>query len=69
MEQNVGFQDRMIRLGFVFVIVVMYLLGWLKGKAGLLLVVAGAVLSSVASGYCPLYEQLGMTTKAPAKGH
>jgi len=40
MEQNVGFQDRMFRLGFVFVIVVMYLLGWLKGKAGLLLVAA-----------------------------
>jgi len=69
MEQNVGMQDRMARLGFALVVVALYLLGWLKGKAGLLLVVAGALLSSVASGYCPLYEQLGMTTKAPAKGH
>ncbi|HQP29749.1 MAG TPA: DUF2892 domain-containing protein [Deltaproteobacteria bacterium] len=69
MEQNVGFQDRMIRLGVALAVVALYLLGWLKGKAGLLLVVAGALLSSAASGYCPLYEQLGTTTKAPAKGH
>lgn len=69
MEQNVGFEDRMLRLGFGLVVVLAYLLGLLKGKAGLLLVVAGALLSSVASGHCPLYEQLGITTKAASKGH
>lgn len=69
MEQNVGLPDRLVRLAFVMVTIVACLKGWLKGKAGLLLVVAGALLSSVISGYCPLYEQLGMSTNEPKKTH
>lgn len=69
MLNNVGPQDRMVRLGVGIVLIALYLLGWLKGKAGLLLLLAGSLLSSAASGYCPLYEQLGITTQEPEKKH
>jgi len=36
-------------------------MGWVTGIAGLALaVVAGMLLSSVASGHCPLYAKMGI---------
>ena len=71
MDSNVGMADRIVRLVIVLITAVAFLKGWLKGKIGLLIVIGGAsLISSVVSGYCPLYEQLGITT-APEKkaGH
>ncbi|MBN1636852.1 MAG: DUF2892 domain-containing protein [Deltaproteobacteria bacterium] len=63
MEENVSTLDRVVRAVVAILIIVLYLKGWIKGLAGLLLVVSGALLSSVLSGYCPLYEQLGISTR------
>lgn len=71
MEKNVGIIDRVVRLLIVVITAVAFLKGWLKGKKGLLIMMAGtSLISSVASGYCPLYEQLGITTAPEEKtGH
>jgi len=63
MEQNVGVLDRISRI--VVAIALLFVL--LKsGKAALftatVLVASGALLSSAASGYCPLYIHLGIST-------
>lgn len=63
MEENVSTLDRVVRAVVATLIIVLYLKGWIKGLAGLLLVASGALLSSVLSGYCPLYEQLGISTR------
>jgi hypothetical protein len=68
MEKNVGTADRIARLIIVLLTSVAFLKGWLKGKLGLLIVLGGAsLISSVASGYCPLYEELGVTTAPEQK--
>ncbi|MBN2297381.1 MAG: DUF2892 domain-containing protein [Deltaproteobacteria bacterium] len=63
MEQNVGVLDRLSR----FVVALAVLIVLVKsGKAGFLtalaLITSGALLSSAASGYCPLYMHLGVST-------
>ncbi|MGC9325190.1 MAG: YgaP-like transmembrane domain [Desulfomonilia bacterium] len=67
MEQNVGLIDRVAR-GFAAVLLIFILVR--SSKVGLmsalLLVVSGSLLSSAASGYCPLYTQLGITTNTDA---
>ena len=68
MEKNVGRADRIARLIIVLLTSVAFLKGWLKGKLGLVLILGGAsMISSVVSGYCPLYEQLGVTTAPEQK--
>jgi hypothetical protein len=61
MEQNVGTIDRVVRLVVAILFIVTNVLGWVTGIAGLVLAVfAGMLLSSVASGHCPLYVKLGI---------
>lgn len=61
MEQNVGTIDRVVRLVVAILFVVANVVGWVTGIAGLVLAVfAGMLLSSVASGHCPLYVMLGI---------
>jgi hypothetical protein len=68
MDKNVGTADRIVRLIVVLLTSVAFLKGWLKGKLGLLIVLGGAsLISSVVSGYCPLYEELGVTTAPEQK--
>jgi hypothetical protein len=68
MEKNVGTVDRAIRFAIVLLTSFAFLKGWLKGKLGLVIVLGGAsLISSVASGYCPLYDQLGITTAPEQK--
>jgi hypothetical protein len=62
MEKNVGMTDRIIRAIAAFLIIVAFLCGMLPGIAGLLLIVSGALLSSVVSGHCPLYPKIGINT-------
>ena len=62
MERNVGTIDRVIRLVVAVLFIVANVMGWVTGIAGLVLAVfAGMLLSSVASGHCPLYAKLGIT--------
>ncbi len=68
MEKNVGTADKIIRSLIILLTSIAFLKGWLKGKLGLLLMLGGgSLLSSVMSGYCPLYEQLGITTAPEQK--
>jgi hypothetical protein len=62
MEKNVGMIDKVIRVIVALLIIAAYLWGMLPGIAALLLVVSGALLSSVMSGYCPLYTMIGWKT-------
>lgn len=64
MERNVGTIDRVIRLVAAILFIIANAAGWVTGITGLVLaVLAGMLLSSVASGYCPLYTMLGMKRK------
>ncbi|MCD6280212.1 MAG: DUF2892 domain-containing protein [Deltaproteobacteria bacterium] len=70
MEVNVGAIERLARAIISTVIIFAYLKGvrMLKGMlGGILLVVAGALLPSVLSGYCPVYELLGINTVKKTK--
>jgi hypothetical protein len=61
MEQNVGAIDRIVRLVLSILFIVANITGWVAGIVGLVLaVLAGMLLSSVVSGYCPLYVMLGI---------
>jgi len=61
MERNVGTIDRIVRLVLSILFIVSNITGWVTGIVGLVLaVLAGMLLSSVLSGYCPLYVMLGI---------
>jgi hypothetical protein len=61
MERNIGPIDRIIRLALAIIFIVADAAGWMTGITGLVFaVVAGMLLSSVASGHCPLYARLGI---------
>jgi len=62
MEQNMGTVDKVIRTIVAILIIVAYLMGMLPRIAGLLLIISGSLLSSVVSGYCPLYTKIGVNT-------
>ena len=63
MERNVGVLDRIVRLVAAVAFIAANLMGWVTGIAGLTLaVISGMLLSSVASGHCPLYGKLGVKT-------
>lgn len=62
MEKNVGTVDKVIRTIIALIIIIAYLWGMLPGIAGLLLIVSGALFSSVMSGHCPLYTKIGVNT-------
>ncbi|NPU86289.1 MAG: DUF2892 domain-containing protein [Syntrophaceae bacterium] len=50
-----------MRLVIAIVLIAANAAGWITGITGLILaVIAGMLLSSVASGYCPLYVRLGI---------
>jgi hypothetical protein len=61
MERNVGTIDRIIRLVVAVLFIAANVAGWVTGITGLILaVLAGMLLSSVASGHCPLYAKMGI---------
>ncbi|OGP66846.1 MAG: hypothetical protein A2031_06895 [Deltaproteobacteria bacterium RBG_19FT_COMBO_43_11] len=62
MKKNVGMIDKIIRTIVALLIIAAYLWGMLPGIAGLLLIISGSLLSSVMSGYCPLYTKIGVNT-------
>jgi len=62
MEVNVGIKDRLARIAGAVIIVLIFLLGWLPGNWGLLLIISGTLIMSATTGYCPLYRPLGINT-------
>jgi hypothetical protein len=54
--------DKVIRTIVAILIIVAYLMGMLPGIAGCCSSSADQLLSSVVSGYCPLYTKIGVNT-------
>lgn len=67
MKKNMGFADRLIRTIIALIIVVLFLMNYLPGTFGVVLMVIAAilVLTSLVS-FCPLYAIFGFST-APKK--
>ena len=62
-EKNVGSTDRAIRGIVGALLVLAFLLGWVSGGFGwLLLIVGGVLLATAALGTCPPYSLLGINT-------
>lgn len=63
MKKNMSSVDRIVRLLFVALVVVLYFTGAISGTVAILLgVVAVVLLFTSASGVCPLYLSLGLST-------
>ncbi len=68
MEQNVGTVDRLVRAGIALILIVfMVRSGRITLAAAISLVAGGMLLSSAASGTCPLYTELGISTAGEEK--
>ena len=67
MKKNMGSADRLIRTIIALIIVVLFLMNYLPGTLGIVLMVIAAilVLTSLVS-FCPLYAIFGFST-APKK--
>lgn len=63
LAKNMGTADRIIRLILAAIFVVLYLLGYVSGTLGLVLLVLAAifVVTSIFS-FCPLYTLFGIST-------
>jgi len=63
MKQNMGIEDRVIRLVAAIAVGVLYGLGYISGTLAIILgVVAIAFFVTSLIGWCPLYLPLGLST-------
>ena len=63
MTRNESTLDRIVRAGLAVVAVVVALLAGVSGAVGIGALVLGAVLAvTAATGFCPLYRLLGIST-------
>jgi len=63
MKQNMGLEDRVIRLVAAIAVGVLYGLGYISGVLAIVLgVVAIAFFVTSLVGWCPLYLPLGLST-------
>jgi hypothetical protein len=63
MKQNMGIEDRIIRLVAAIAVGVLYGLGYISGTLAIVLgVVAIAFFVTSLIGWCPLYLPLGLST-------
>lgn len=63
MKQNMGIEDRIIRLVAAIAVGVLYGLGYISGTLAIVLgVVAIAFFVTSLMGWCPLYLPLGLST-------
>jgi len=62
MRVNEGLIDRLLRAALAIAIIVLFLMGKLPGNWALLLIFSGTFFISAITGYCPLYNPLGINT-------
>ncbi len=63
MKKNMGGIDRIIRIIFALVIVLLYFSNTISGTTGIiLLVLAGILLATSLVSICPLYRPFGINT-------
>ena len=64
MKQNMGTLDRLIRIILALIIVILYFTGHISGTAAIVLgVITIAFILTSASGVCPVYIPLKISTK------
>jgi len=64
MKKNMGLIDRILRIAFAVVILILYLTGSLYGTAAVVLgVIAVVFLLTGLLGFCPLYVPLKISTR------
>lgn len=64
MKQNMGTADRLIRTVLAIIIVILYFTGQITGTAAIVLsIIAIAFFATSATGYCPVYTPLKISTK------
>lgn len=64
MRKNMGAADRWIRLLIAVTIAGLYATGVISGTVAVVLLVLAAVFAATsASGFCPLYAPLGVSTR------
>lgn len=68
MKQNMGFTDRIIRVGLGVIIAVLYFLNAITGTLAIILIVLlGVFIITSLFSFCPLYLALGISTKKKLK--
>ena len=64
MKQNMGTEDRIIRLAAALVFGILYLTGLISGTIALILGILGIVFVATSFlGFCPLYLPFGLSTR------
>ncbi len=64
MKANINKTDKLIRLVIAIALVVLYMTDLVTGTAGIVLLIAAAVLVATALiNFCPIYRILGISTK------
>ena len=67
MKANIGLLDRLVRLGLVALVAVLFFTGQLSAVAAVILgVLAVVFLATTAVGVCPLYMACGISTRKRA---
>lgn len=63
MKKNLGNYDRVLRLGFFILVLILFLTDVISGTSGIILLVVGGILAltSLVS-FCPIYWALGWRT-------
>lgn len=70
MKQNMGTEDRVIRLIAAVAVGVLYGLGYISGTLAIILgVVAIAFFVTSLIGWCPLYLPFGLSTRRKVAGN
>lgn len=68
MKKNMGFADRLIRTIIALIIVVLFLMNYLPGTLGVvLMVIAGILVLTSLVSFCPLYTIFGFSTASKKK--
>lgn len=64
MKQNMGMEDRIIRLVAALVVAVLYFTGVISGTVALILGILAVVFVATSFlGFCPLYLPFGLSTR------
>ncbi len=67
MKANIGLLDRLVRIGLVALVAVLFFTGQLSPVAAIVLgVLAVVFLLTAVAGVCPLYLPLGISTRKRA---
>ncbi len=64
MKQNMGIDDRSVRLALAVLVIILYLTGVISGVVAIILgVLAFILLATSLLGFCPLYLPFKISTK------